>query len=205
MVDQIASESMNLETPSHKADKRLELNPALVPPLEERRWFAVFTIPQHEKSVERHLELREVESFLPTYETVKVWKNRQRMRLTLPLFPTYLFVHIAPCERIRVLQSPGVLQIVGGKQDTIAVSNAEIDFLRSGFRGCKMEPYKELVVGERVRIKSGAMQGIEGTLVRKNNSLRFVLAIHMINQNAAVEVDAEFLEPVKNGNCTTLA
>jgi len=55
-----------------------------------RSWYAVFTVPQNEKSVVRHLNLRAVESFLPTYETIRVWKNRQRMKIVLPLFPCYL-------------------------------------------------------------------------------------------------------------------
>jgi hypothetical protein len=66
----------------------------------ERRWYAVFTAPQSEKSVVRHLSLREIETFLPTYETVRLWKNRQRVKTILPLFPTYLFVHISSRERV---------------------------------------------------------------------------------------------------------
>jgi len=60
----------------------------------ERKWYAVFTVPRSEKSAVRHLDMRNIESFLPTYETVQVWKNRQKKRITHPLFPSYLFVHI---------------------------------------------------------------------------------------------------------------
>jgi transcription elongation factor len=59
-----------------------------------------------------------------------------------------------------------------------------------------MEPYRELVIGEKVRIKTGLMKGLQGTLVRKNSSIRFVLTLGLINQNAAMEVDPELLEPV---------
>src|SRR5208337_1909130 len=75
---------------------------------DEAKWYAVFTLPQNEKSAARQLAVREVEAFLPTYETVKVWKNRQRVRTVLPLFPTYLFVRIDCRQRRRVLESPGV-------------------------------------------------------------------------------------------------
>ncbi len=161
-----------------------------------RRWYAVFTVPQNEKSAVKHLELRDIESYLPTYETVRVWKNRQRVKTVLPLFPTYLFVHIEVGERTRVLQTPGVLHIVGNGRNLLPLEDSEVEFLRSGFHGKKPEPYSELVVGERVRIKTGVMQGIEGTLVRKQSSLRFVLTLSMINQHAAVEVDADALECV---------
>ena len=163
-------------------------------PLNQRRWYAVFTVPQNEKSVIRHLNLRNVESFLPTYEITRVWKNRQRVKIALPLFPCYLFVHINHLERVKVLQSPGVLRVVGNGRHYVPLEEAEIEFLRSGFLGRKLEPFQELVVGERVRIKTGVMQGVEGILVRKRSRLRFVLSLDLINQHAAVEVDADALE-----------
>ena len=172
------------------------LDPTAIDGPADRRWYAVFTLPQNEKSAARQLALREVESFLPTYETVRVWKNRQRVRTVLPLFPSYLFVHINCRQRGKVLQSPGVIHIVGNSRDQVPVPDAEIELLRSGVRGRNMEPYRELVVGKKVRIKSGSMEGVQGVLVRKGNGLRFVLALEMINQYAAIEVGAEDLEYV---------
>jgi len=160
------------------------------------KWYAVFTLPQNEKSAARQLGLREVETFLPTYETVKVWKNRQRVRTVLPLFPTYLFVRIDCRQRRRVLESPGVIHIVSNGREQVPVPDAEIELLRSGLKEKPMEPYRELVVGQKVRIKSGSMEGIEGVLVRKGNGFRFVMALKLINQFAAVEVEAEDLEQI---------
>ena len=176
------------------------LDASIAPPAtttgEDRRWFAVFTLPQNEKSVVRHLAMREVEAFLPTYETVKLWKNRQRVRTILPLFPTYLFARIGHRQRSRVLESPGVIQIVGNGREPVPVSDATIELLRAGVQSGKMEPFRELVVGKKVRIKSGAMEGVQGTLVRKSNGLRFVLTIEMIKQYASIEVGADDLEAV---------
>jgi transcription antitermination factor NusG len=176
-------------------DGRALLNPAIPGHARDRNWHAVYTVPQHEKSVVKQLDLREIESFLPVYETVRVWKNRQCMKLTLPLFPTYLFVHINSRERTKVLQSPGVLQIVGNR-GCAYIPDSEVEFLRSGFCRQRIEPYRDLVIGEKVRIKGGVMQGLQGTLVRKSNSMRFVLTIELINQHAAIQVDAEDLEPI---------
>jgi transcription antitermination factor NusG len=161
----------------------------------ERKWYAVFTVPQNEKSALKHLSLRQIESFLPTYEAMRVWKNRQRVKTILPLFPTYLFVRIALCDRGKVLGSPGVLQIVGNGKEGVPLRDAEVELLRSGLRE-KIEPYRELVVGEKVRITSGIMQGVEGTLVRRDSCVRFVLTLGLINQHAAIQVDPEILEPV---------
>jgi transcription antitermination factor NusG len=161
-----------------------------------RSWFAVFTNPQHEKSAVRQLELREIESFLPTYEAQRVWKNRQRVTLALPLFPSYLFVRINNRERGRVLQSPGVLRIIGNHREPLPIPDETIDFLRSDLCSRGLEPYDGLLVGQRVRVKSGVLMGVQGTLMRRNNHDRFVLTIDLINRHAAVEVDAENLEPV---------
>jgi len=84
-----------------------------------RKWFAVFTVPQNERSVTMHLELRQIESFLPTFESVSVWKNRQRVKINRPLFPTYVFARIHAAERTSILRSPGVLRIVGNSQGPI--------------------------------------------------------------------------------------
>jgi transcription antitermination factor NusG len=187
---------VNLTTAGKQAAGQASLSPAINDAACNRNWYAVFTVPQNEKSVVKHLDVREIESFCPTYETIRVWKNRQRMKLILPLFPSYLFVHIHPRERDKVLQSPGVLQIVGKKREHLPLPDAEIEFLRSGTGRQKIEPYRELVIGDRVRIKSGVMQGVEGTLVRRGSSLRFVLTIELINQHAAIQVDAAELEPL---------
>jgi transcription antitermination factor NusG len=170
--------------------------PAIVNDARNRNWYAVYTVPQHEKSAKKQLDVREIESFLPTYETVRVWKNRQRMKLILPLFPTYLFVHINSSERGKVLQSPGVLQIVGNNKESVALPDAEVEFLRSDYCRQRIEPYRDLVIGKKVRIRSGVMQGLQGTLVRKGDNMRFVLTIELINQHAAVEVDAPDLESI---------
>ena len=187
---------VNEQTTGQSFEEKASLNSVMLDASSGRNWFAVFTIPQNEKSAVKHLGLREVESFLPTYETVRVWKNRQRMKIVLPLFPSYLFVHINSRERTKVLQSPGVLHIVGNGRKHIPLPDAEIEFLRSGLCRQRIEPYRELVVGEKVRIKGGVMQGVCGTLVRKGSGVRFVLTLELINQHAAVQVDAEDLEPL---------
>lgn len=161
-------------------------------------WYAVYTLPNSEKSLVKHLNVRQIESFLPTWESTRVWKNRQRMKIVQPLFPSYLFVRIRDKERSKVLQSPGAIRIIGNCQGPLSISDPEIEFLRSDFCRQRVEPYRELVLGKKVRIRKGPMQGVQGTLVQKRNSMRFVLSIEMINQNAAIEVTGDEVELVSN-------
>jgi transcription antitermination factor NusG len=158
------------------------------------RWFAVYTTPRHEKRVAEHLCLRQIEYFLPLYRALRKWKDGSRVTLELPLFPNYIFVRISRRERIRVLEVPGVLSLAGCGREPTPLPDAEIEGLRR-VGMAKIEPHPCLVVGEKVRIKDGVMAGVEGVLVRKNNSFRVILTLRMIMQSFAVEVDAASLEP----------
>jgi transcription antitermination factor NusG len=186
-----------MEFHSHVGARQVQ--PTILPfasPEKHPEWFAVYTMPQSEQSLIRHLNARQIESFLPTCESLRVWKNRQRVNVVRPLFPSYVFVRVCPSDRGSVLGSPGALRIIGNSQGPLAVSKTEIDFLRSDFCRKRVEPYLDLVIGKKVRIKAGPMQGIEGILVQKKDSLRFVLTIALINQSASLEVRASDLEPV---------
>jgi transcription antitermination factor NusG len=158
-------------------------------------WFAAYTNSHHEKSVASRLAERHIESFLPLYAARHRWKNRCEMNLDLPLFPNYVFVHIHPRERIRILEVPGVLSLVGFGRTLAPLPDFEIEALRCGLGRHRIEPHPYLVIGERVRIKAGTMIGLEGVLVRKKNNFRVVLALDAIMRCIAVEIDAEDVEP----------
>ena len=80
----------------------------------ESNWFAVYTASRHEKRVAQHLTQREIEFYLPLYRSARKWRDGSKVTLELPLFPGYLFVHIKRSERVRVLNVPGALAVVGG-------------------------------------------------------------------------------------------
>lgn len=163
-------------------------------------WFAVYTNSRHEKIVAKHLAYRQIESFLPMYRKVHRWTKRSSVTLELPLFPNYVFVHIVPGQRVSVLAVPGVLGIVGRGSISSALSDAEMESLRTGLERSQAEPHPYLAAGERVRIRAGSMEGMIGVLVRKKNELRVVLTLDLIQRSVAVEVDAEDVEPVVNPN-----
>src|SRR6266566_3595754 len=97
----------------------------------EPHWYAAYTSANHEKRVAIQLGQRSVEHFLPTYESVRRWKDR-RKKLELPLFPGYVFVRMALRQRLRVLQIPGVACLVGFGGQPAALATEEIEALRMG-------------------------------------------------------------------------
>ena len=163
----------------------------------EPKWFAVYTASRHEKKVAQHLTQRNIEHFLPLYRSDRKWSDGSRVTLDLPLFPGYLFVHIRRSERVRVLDVPGALAVVGGNgREPVPLPDEAIDALRSGLHLRRAEPYAQVAVGRRARIRSGALAGMEGIVLRKKNGLRVVLTLEHIQRSIAVEVAAEDLEPL---------
>jgi transcription antitermination factor NusG len=160
-----------------------------------RKWFAVYTKCRHEKRVVQHLAQREITHYLPLYRAVRSWKSCSQVTLDLPLFPGYVFVNVSGSERVRALQVPGVVTMVGGVDGRPAsISEEEIESLRAGLLHRDAEPHPYLTAGQRVRIRSGALSGIEGTVVRVKNGLRVVLSLDLIMQSFSVEVKNEELE-----------
>lgn len=161
------------------------------------QWLAVYTTSRHEKTVAGHFAVRQIESFLPLYHTVRKWKNGCNVKLDLPLFPGYIFVRLEPRERVRVLEVPGVLWIVSAGDKPLPLPEAEVEALREGIHSANCEPHPYLVVGDKVRIRTGALAGMEGVLLRKKGILRVVITLDLIKQSVAVEVDATEVEPLR--------
>ena len=158
------------------------------------KWYAVRTTPRHEKRVRDHFSNRKLECFLPLYYSVHRWKNGCKMKVELPLFPSYLFVEIALCDRTRILEVPGVLSLVGAGPCLWPLPDGQVEALRAGLHLRNPEPYSHLVAGEKARIKTGPLAGLTGVLLRQNERLRVVLSVEMLMQAVAVEVPVEDVE-----------
>jgi transcription antitermination factor NusG len=185
-----------MDTGNLAATKNLLLPPPFQTAERPPHWYAIFTSPRHEKRVHEHLEHRCVECFLPLFRSIHRWKNGCKAQVDLPLFPGYLFVNILRSERVRVLDVPGILSFVGPRGEPAPLSDFEIETLRSGLHLQKFEPYRGLAIGKRVRINTGALHGLEGTLIRNPSGLRVVITVNLIQQSVAVELDADAVEPV---------
>jgi transcription antitermination factor NusG len=160
------------------------------------RWYALHVCSRHEKRVAEYLGSNTIEFFLPTYQTVRCWKNGCRMELDLPLFPGYLFIRILRAQRLSVQRCSGVVGIVGFGDQPFALEDSEIESLKSGLLKCAAEPYPYFAAGDQVRVRSGPFAGMEGLLVRKKKDFRVVLSVHVIAQSIAVELDLYDLEPL---------
>lgn len=158
------------------------------------RWYAIYTNARHEKAVARQLSERCIETFLPLYRSLNRWKDRRKL-VESALFPSYVFVRIAIADRLRVLQVPGVVNIVGSNDRFLSLPDQEIASLRNGLvNQVYAEPHPYLKVGRRVRVVRGPMTGTEGILTRKKDTYRVVISIDVLMRSVAVELDGADLE-----------
>jgi len=158
------------------------------------RWYAAYTRANHERRVADQLIERGVENFLPQYESVRKWKDR-RVRLQMPLFPGYVFVHLALQSRLQVLQVPGVAYLVGFGGKPVAVPEEEFAKIRGFLKpGLRAEPHPYLTAGRRVRVRSGPLAGTQGIVLRRKGNFRLVISIELIQRAVAVNIDAADLE-----------
>lgn len=162
-------------------------------------WFAVFTQHRHEKSVAHALEGKGKEVFLPLYTTTHRWKDRVK-RLSLPLFPNYVFVFCSIVDRATILSTLGIYDFVRIGGGPAAISREEIESIRDAVEyGRHIEPHPFLKSGDRVRVRSGPLEGIEGLLVRKKNFYRLVLSVELLERSVSVEVEVADVERVAEG------
>jgi transcription antitermination factor NusG len=159
-------------------------------------WYAAYTFAKHEKRVVQQLDERRIQSFLPTYRSVRRWKDRKKV-LELPLFPSYVFVQMSAHSRLQILSLPGVLGLVCFQGKPATVDSVEIENLRQGLADRTIvHPHPYLKAGRRVRIRSGSLAGVEGVLVRKRDCARVVLSISLLQRSVSVDIDEADVEPI---------
>lgn len=165
----------------------------------ERQWWAIYTRHQHEKVVADVLSAKGFEVFLPLYDSIRRWKDRQKL-LSLPLFPCYVFVRGGMNRRFQIINTPGVHMALTHGDRIAVIPEKEIDAVRRTVEGpFRMEPHPFLRCGDRVRVIRGSLEGVEGILVRKKNQFRLVLSVDMLAKSVAVEIDASDVESIAEG------
>jgi transcription antitermination factor NusG len=162
------------------------------------RWYAVHTRSRHEKLVAERLQERGLTAFLPLVKETHRWSDRKKT-VELPLFSCYTFVRMmhTPEERLKVCQTNGVLQIVGPPGEGTPIPDEQIEAVRVLLN--EHLPWSEhpfLKIGQRVRIRGGAMDGIEGILLARDGDRTLVVSVDVIQRSLAVRIEGYHVEPL---------
>jgi transcription termination/antitermination protein NusG len=164
----------------------------------QTNWYAIQTRARHEKVVAERLGEQGVVTFLPLVREIHRWSDRKK-KIELPLFSCYVFGRFAATneEQQRIYRTTGVFGIVGVRGECTPIPDAEIEAVRA-FIGqhlpWSVHPF--LKVGQRVRVRGGSLDGIEGVLLSRNGERTLVISINTIQRSLAVRIEGYDLEAV---------
>jgi transcription antitermination factor NusG len=162
------------------------------------RWYAVHTRARHEKMVAERLQDQGVTVFLPLVKETHRWSDRKKT-VEIPLFGCYVFVKFVPDNRsrLRVCRTDGVLQIVGVRGEGTAIPEEQIEAVRALLaEKLPFSSHPFLKVGQRVRIRGGALDGVEGVLLSRNGDRTLIVSVDVIQRSLAVRIEGYHLEAV---------
>lgn len=154
-------------------------------------WFGIRTRSNFEKITSAILASKGYSQYLPLYRVKRRWSDRD-VETHRPLFPGYVFCRFDSKQRLPILSTPGVVSIIGFGNEPAPIPDEEIEAIQTILTsGLDAEPCPFLREGQRVRIKSGLLEGLEGILTKKKSDLRVVVSVAMLQRSVAVEIDAE--------------
>src|SRR2546428_9689839 len=160
-------------------------------------WYAVQTRARHERVVVQRFRDQGLTTFLPLVTEVHRWSDRRKL-VELPLFSCYVFVKIMPTneDRLRVLRTDSVFNLVGASRQGTAIPDEQIDAVRTIVEErVTWQPYPFIKIGQRVRIRGGALDGVEGVLVSRNGERSVVVSVDAIQRSLSVRVEGYQIEP----------
>ncbi len=158
-------------------------------------WCVVQTRYRCESKVAVQLQGKGVETFLPLLHETHRWSDRRKI-ISLPLFSGYLFVRLRQSTTVRahILRTEGVLGFVNAGRDGSLVPSHQIDDLRRLLAQklpCALRAF--LKEGQRVRIRGGCLDGLEGVLALSSRKT-LVISIECIQRSVAVTIEGYELE-----------
>jgi transcription antitermination factor NusG len=164
---------------------------------EDASWYAVRTRPRHEKKVAAEFEEKGIAVYLPLVPQVHRWSDRRKV-VQVPLFSCYAFVHSALDLRLRlaVYGISGALGFVGPNNQGVPIPDEQIETIRTLITNdVPLVPYPLLKAGQRVRVRGGALDGVEGILASKDER-RLVISVDSIHASFCISLEGYDVEPV---------
>lgn len=159
-------------------------------------WHALYVSSRSEKKVAETLLSKKVEAYVPLVKTMRQWSDRKKS-VELPLLNGYVFVNISPAQNELVMQTKGVVNFVRSEGKIALIRDYEIDRLKQlvalGYHleaGGMRREYRE---GDKVKISSGVLKGIEGYVVDGSEHKQIEVLLESIGQCILVKLPGDLL------------
>lgn len=157
--------------------------------IEPAEWYALVVKPRFEKAAGRNLEAKGFETLVPTYRKYHSYGARSKVS-DLPLFPGYVCCRFDIRRSLPILSTPGVIRVIGTRSVPAPLSEEEIHALQTAIRAkIPVQPFPFMNAGQKVRITTGALAGIEGIVLRPRPKLGIVLSITLLQRSVLLEID----------------
>lgn len=155
-------------------------------------WYALHVKPRFEQSIHQHLSRHGHEVLSPTY-TVK--QSDRNSRISLPLFPGYVFCRSDVRTRSSVLLQPGVNSIVRSRLGSDVMDDLEIESIRRVVRcSADVRPAPYQADGEKILIRRGPLQGLTGFAASHQESERFIISLLSLQRSISVGIEREWIK-----------
>ena len=165
-------------------------------PEDSQQWYALRVRSNFEKSVSFALEQRGYTQFLPVYEQKSKWSDRVKT-ISKPLFSGYVFCQFDVTQRLPILTTPGVVNVVGCGKIPAPVADSEIAAVQKIVdSGIAATPWPYCSVGQRVVIEAGPLAGVEGRVLDVRNSYRIVVSVSLLQRSLSAEIDRAWIRPI---------
>ncbi len=166
-------------------------------PEQKKKWYAVYTKPRAEKQVYQRLADSDITAFLPLQKILRQWSDRKKM-VEVPLFSSYVFVHIDAPEYDSVLRTYGVVKYICFEGKAAAIPQDQIDNLKLIINSdADIEvTHEKLKPGQQVEVTHGTLKGLRGELIKTTKKHRLLVRIDTIHQNLLVNIPENFLQTV---------
>ncbi|MGA2059069.1 MAG: transcription termination/antitermination NusG family protein [Thermoguttaceae bacterium] len=158
----------------------------------DRNWWVIYTKARQEKSLARELLAFRIPFYLPLIKKTAVVKGRKRISF-VPLFSGYIFIFSTEAERIKSMTTNRISRILTVNDPQQLVYDLE-QLRRLIASNAPLSVEQKLAPGNRVRVKQGALMGLEGTVLMRRGVTRLLVRVNFLQQGASVEVDDYLLE-----------
>ena len=163
---------------------------------DNKKWIAVYTKPRHEKTVEKELQKKGFEVYLPLLKQRRKWSDRKKW-VEFPLFRSYIFVKTEIKNALFVLQTLGVVKVVKFGGEVAVIQNDSIQAIKLMIEGGYMpEATDYFVKGDPVEVKDGPLKGLVGEVIRVDNHDRLLVRVDAIQHSVSVQINRAFLKSV---------
>jgi transcription antitermination factor NusG len=164
----------------------------------QTHWYALQTRARHERVAEHRLREQGLQTFLPVMQEIHRWSDRKK-KVEVPLFSCYVFVNCAlsPADRTAVYRVDSVLSFVGNRGAGLPIPDEQIDGIRTLLtQTSSWRAHPFLKAGQRVRLRGGALDGVEGIFLSENGDHSLVISVDVIQRSLSVRIDGYDVEPV---------